>query len=402
MSPATSAIAISGAGCVLATGWGSAALWQAAQQAQSGISALDSPLLHSRKIPTYGQISAATHQRSLADLAPNLRRYSTPAVVWGVSALQQALNEAQLEPANSPLRFGLYCSQGGYTHPALDAYHELLRECRQAHGLDAVQLSRRVLRDNALNPFLVLTSLSNGLPGVASLNLQLQGECNAFMQGVSGNLAALRTACEALQAGRVDVALVLAAGSELDPLALAKLAHGGAISHNGNAHYQPFDANAQGAIGGDGAVALVLRRQADLPAGPHVTLDALDGHADFARLPLPQAPDVLWCSSRAQPNDDRALCASLRRIAPKQISASQGLTGCLSGAPSLVDVLLARRSLEAQCVPAICGLEQPVANDLPLARQRSTPAVLRRAAVLNRDSNGFSACYHLTYHPLSA
>lgn len=73
----------------------------------------------------------------------------------------------------------------------------------------------------------MLKGLSNCLLGVTSLALKLVGECNAYMQGVAGNLAALREATAALQDGRIDAAIVVGAGSELDALALSGLVQAG-------------------------------------------------------------------------------------------------------------------------------------------------------------------------------
>ncbi|MFP3830757.1 beta-ketoacyl synthase, partial [Pseudomonas sp. SIMBA_021] len=86
---------------------------------------------------------------------------------------------------------------GGYTHPSLESYAELLLGCRQDGVADMAAFAKRILQDRAQDPFLVLKGLSNCLLGVTSLALKLVGECNAYMQGVAGNLAALREATAA-------------------------------------------------------------------------------------------------------------------------------------------------------------------------------------------------------------
>ncbi|MES2818097.1 MAG: beta-ketoacyl synthase N-terminal-like domain-containing protein [Pseudomonadota bacterium] len=389
------AIAMTGVGCVLASGVGEERLWQAARDGVSGIVPLRARHFHSRRISAFGHVSEADHQACRQQVAPNLQRYCPPAVLWGVDAVRQALQQAGLEPNQEGLRFGLYCCQGGYSHPSLDAYAELLHECRGELGLDLRKLSRRVLQERALDPFLVLQSLSNGLLGVVSLAFRLQTECNAFMQGVAGNQAALREACAALLSYRIDAAIVVGAGSELDALGLAALVQAGAISANGSDSFRPFDQDGNGAVAGEGAAALILRRAEDVP-GPQTCLVGLSAHAEFEQLALPEvAPDLLLSSARALPEADRCLSRTLARTGAALITNIQPVTGLLSGAPSLVDLILARCALQAQCVPPIIGLQRPVEPDLPFVQGQSRAARLQGCSILNRDDNGFSACYQL-------
>ena len=93
MTSATARIAIAGSGCVLPTGWGVEGFWAAAREGRSAIAALQTKLFHSERITAFGQIDDATHQRSRQDVAQNLQRYCPPAVIWGVSAVRQALAE---------------------------------------------------------------------------------------------------------------------------------------------------------------------------------------------------------------------------------------------------------------------------------------------------------------------
>lgn len=392
-------VAISGAGCVLPSGLGVEALWQAACAGRSAIGPLRAKHFHSRRVVAFGQVAEAVHEQCRAQLAPNLQRYCPPAVIWGVSAVRQALAEAGLDPLQDQLRYGLYCSQGGYTHPSLDAYAELLHQCKGPIGLDLCRLSQRVLQERALDPFLVLKSLSNGLLGIVSLALQLQAECNAYMQGVAGNQAALREACAALNSYRIDVAVVVGAGSELDALALSALVQAEVISANGSQAFRPFDQQGTGGIAGEGAVALVLRRRADVPEGAHSCLVGLSAHAELEHLSLPeQAVDLLLCGGSAKVQQDRQLSAQLAKVPASLISSAQPINGILSGAPSLVELVLARSAMQAQCVPPLVGLRQPVDPSLPFVVGQRRAAPLRHCAVISQDDNGFSACYQLEYH----
>nr|WP_085638307.1 MULTISPECIES: beta-ketoacyl synthase N-terminal-like domain-containing protein [unclassified Pseudomonas] len=389
-------VAIAGSGCVLASGRGPEHLWSAAVEGRSGIVPLSSPLFRSERIAAFGHVSEQAHQRSRQDVPQNLQRYCPPAVIWGVSSVRQALAEAGLEPGADGLRYGLYCCQGGYTHPSVASYGELLDECRDASGADMQRLAQRVLQERALDPFLVLKSLSNGLLGIVSLALKLECECNAYMQGVAGNQAALREARAALQSGRIDAAIVVGAGSELDPLALAALAEAGAIGTDGPVSLRAFDRQGGGGIAGEGAAALILRRADDLPPGPQVCLAELAAHPRLESLNLPdRQADLLIGSASGDPQQDADLARTLARTGAAHITSGVGVTGLLSGAPSLVDLILARQALVAQCVPPVIGLEQPVDPHMPFVAGGHRDAVLHDCLIVNRDTNGFSACYRL-------
>ncbi|WP_445179860.1 beta-ketoacyl synthase N-terminal-like domain-containing protein [Pseudomonas sp. McL0111] len=398
MTNVTARIAIAGSGCVLPSGWGVERFWSAAREGRSAISPLHSPLFYSERVTAFGHVADDDHQRSRQDVAQNLQRYCPPAVIWGVSAVRQALAEAGLEPGADGVRFGLYCCQGGYTHPSIASYGELLQECQTEGGADMRRLAQRVLQERALDPFLVLKSLSNGLLGVVSLALKLECESNAYMQGVAGNLAALREACAALQSGRIDAAIVVGAGSELDPLALAALAEAGVISSDGSQSLRAFDRQGTGGIAGEGAAALVLRRADDLPAGPKTCLTALFAHPRLDSLNLPDKQvDLLISSATGDPQKDTSLARTLARAGAVHITSSTPLTGILSGAPSLVDLILARQTLHAQSITPVIGLQQSVDAHLPFVTGEPRDAVLHDCLVINRDDNGFSACYQLEF-----
>ncbi|WP_330210769.1 beta-ketoacyl synthase N-terminal-like domain-containing protein [Pseudomonas sp. AM4(2022)] len=391
-------IAIAGSGCVLASGWGVDSFWSAACESRSGIKPLRSLQFHSERVTAFGQIHYDDHQRCRQDLAKNLHRYCTPAVIWGVSAVRQALVEANLDPGADDLTYGLYCCQGGYTHPSLASYGELLHECRQDKGADMHHLARRILQERAQDPFLVLKSLSNILLGVVSLALKLECECNAYMQGVSGNLAALREACAALHSGRIDVAIIVGAGSELDALALSALVQAGTISANGSHTLRPFDVQGTGGIAGEGAAALVLRRREALGDEAQVLLQTMAAHVAINTLSLPdQQPDLLVCGGSGNPDKDRQLSHTLAQTGSAQITSGVPVTGLLSAAPSLADLILARCALLAQCVPPIAGLDQPVATNLSFVMGAAHSTKLNDCLVLNHDDNGFSAFYQLKY-----
>lgn len=390
-------IAIAGAGCVLATGRGTDALWRAACEGRSGIGPLNAKLFHSRRIRAFGHVADDVQKESRDRFPRHFLRYASAPVIWGVDAVQQALADASVSPQDGSLRFGLFCCQGGYTHPSLESFATLLRECSNDGELDTRRLIRRILHDGALDPFLVLKALTNGLMGIVSIIFQIEGEANAFMQGVAGNQAALRAARAALLDDRIDVAIVVGAGSEFDVLGLAALAEANAIGSDGVDEFRPFDQRGGGGIAGEGAAALVLRRSRDLPGGVKVCLDSIGASASLRQLSLPVLPvDLLVCGGSGVPDQDRALCDFLRPIRATYVTGSRSLTGILSAAPSLVDLILVRLAMQAQCAPPVAGLRLPLDREFGFLVGAPRRTRLRTAAIAHSDDNGFSACYRLT------
>lgn len=402
----TPAIAIAGRGAILATGEGPAALWQAAIEGREGCVPLRVPHLSPGRIAASAQVPEALDRACLAAVPLKLRRYCSPAVAWGVAAARQALAEAGLAADDRALRWGLYTAQAGYTHPSMAAYADLLAECRDADGLDRKALAARVLRRKSLDPFLVLKSLTNGLLGVTSLALGLEGEAAAFMEGVAGNHAALATATAALAAGRIDAALVVAAGSDLDALALRALARDGVLGTDAQARMRPFDSEAHGAVAGEGAVALVLRRASDAVTGAHgheILLETgachPDAHAVYAQAP---PADLLVLAGSARADIDARLARGLPDGIDAPITACQAQTGLLGGAPCLANLVFAADALRHRLAPPMTGLLRPVAGrDFVTGAAR--PLRGNRAAVLSRDGNGVGAAYrlHLPSHPFA-
>jgi 3-oxoacyl-[acyl-carrier-protein] synthase II len=385
-------IAVSGTGAVLPTGDGAAALWSAAQAGRSAIGPLLHPGFHSRSIVAFGQVGEALTRACVQDIPVRLRRYCTPAVAWGIRAARQALAEAGIRPGEDGLRLGLYTSQGGYTHPSQPAYADLLDECRVDGELDRAALARRVLCSKALDPFLVLKSLTNGLLGLLSMSLGIRGEASAYMEGVSGNHAALCAAREALQSGRIDAALVVAAGSDLDPLALVALARSGALSRCGNDCFRPFDADAHGGIAGEGAVALLLRRAERQHAWLGLLGEAHAAASVAALATSEQRADLLLACGTGRADQDRRTSAVLARWPDASISCPNALTGRLGGAPTLLSILVALQAIGNRQVPPIAGLRRPVAA-LDFVRGQPRQRPIRRAVVVASDLNGYATSH---------
>ncbi|TVL89231.1 beta-ketoacyl synthase N-terminal-like domain-containing protein [Streptomyces sp. SAJ15] len=177
---------------------------------------------------------------------------------------------------------------------------------------------------------------------------------------------------------------------------------------------QPFDRERRGVLMGDGAAAVVLRR--DTPeerAGALGRLRAVSMNCDayHATAPDPQgiAEAVRDAQSRAgvKPDDvdlvllhgtgtllnDEAEAAAIAQVYGADVggplmTAIKSMTGHTAGSSGLVSVIVALRALASGRVPPTVGLEQPVdeAADFRFAREPVTAGDLRVAQV---DAFGF-------------
>lgn len=111
--------------------------------------------------------------------------------------------------------------------------------------------------------------LLNMGPNTVSSILDLHGESYALDSACSGGLMAVANAVFALRAGRCRIAIAGGAQLNLTPDLLVGLSRIGALSRSGRC--QPFGAEADGFVLGEGAGVLVLRPLADaLAAGDRV------------------------------------------------------------------------------------------------------------------------------------
>ncbi|MDD2052490.1 hypothetical protein NPS46_08035 [Pseudomonas putida] len=101
-----------------------------------------------------------------------------------------------------------------------------------------------------------LTAIANRV----SFCLDLQGPSESIDTACSGSLVAVHRACQALQAGECDLAIVGGVNLLLSPELFVAFSKAGMLSHAG--HCQTFAASADGYVRGEGIAALVLAPQA--------------------------------------------------------------------------------------------------------------------------------------------
>jgi acyl transferase domain-containing protein/NAD(P)-dependent dehydrogenase (short-subunit alcohol dehydrogenase family) len=166
--------------------------------------------------------------------------------------------------------------------------------------------------------------------------------------GTASSLAAVQDAVEALDRGECDIALVCAVSPLVTPSVLLALAHRGELT---GGEPRPFDPDAAGTLLGEGAAAIVLKREDDA-AGERIYA-LVEGIAGAAE-PGAEDPAALGrCVARAARDALDRAGASAQSVAAVA-SRAAGLRSDQQEAAGLADAYSARREPVplGSCVPA--------------------------------------------------
>ena len=274
--------------------------------------------------------------------------------LWGMQAATDAIKQAEVIGGD---RTGVFCGYGG-----LRAHWEDILGPLERQRPDAVGAWEAGLR--LLHPFWMLQHLSNNAHALLATDLGARGE-GVTLGGANAGAQALAAAAAALHAGTIDVALVLAYDSLVEPEMVLELG----MRMRDAAEVVP----------GEAAAALVLERVDDAGRRALVRLRAADG-ADGARgwpsaqtmvrvarglsdaeqPGLPRLPQLL---DGAGVGDEPAVHAEL--AAGATFTSMQRQLGLLGGAAALVQAIVlgswlragrARSALGISAgAPGLCG-----------------------------------------------
>ncbi|HEX8107686.1 MAG TPA: type I polyketide synthase, partial [Kofleriaceae bacterium] len=216
----------------------------------------------------------------------------------------------------------------------------------------------------ATDAYVLTGSLPSFYAGRLSYHLGFQGPALAVDTACSSSLVAVHLACEALRAGRCDLAL--AAGSRVlaDPEAFVALCRARALAPDGRS--KAFSVRADGYGRGEGAVVLVLRRLAEARAAGAPILGVIRGTAvnhDGASSGI-TAPNGT--------SQQKVLRAALRaaRLSPAAIDYIECHgTGTALGDP-----------IEVQAIAAVYGQGRGAAGPIGLGTAKSTIGHLEAAS----------------------
>lgn len=151
-------------------------------------------------------------------------------------------------------RIGCYAAAGMslYAGPRMNSY--------LTHNL----LSNRALLDAIIAPTITVANREDYLATRIAYKLNLKGPAVNVQTACSSGLVAVHIACQALLNGECDMALAGAAAIHAPPKAGYVFEEGGILSPDGVC--RPFDSEASGTVGGNGAGMVLLKRAVDARA----------------------------------------------------------------------------------------------------------------------------------------
>ena len=315
--------------------------------------------------------------------------------LFGVEAAKEATRAAGVRPGP---RVGLFIAYGG-----LRAHWNEMMPALAAQEPDGRGAWERGLK--LLHPDWMLRHLSNNAQALLAADLGAKGE-GLTLAGANAGAQALSAALRSLEVGAVEVAVVVAYDSLLDPETLVELgARGTASSAPLSLLVAPYARGANGFVPGEAGAALVLEPKACAGARALAWVDAADG-ADgsagaaavetLARVArrVGQGEQVVDGAAQAQePFDSAERRAIAALCAPGAVlTAVAGATGQLGAAMPLVQVIALAQALRSGTLPPIAGLEgtdEPGTTGLrPLVAAERTLA--RSALLLSAGSPGLA------------
>lgn len=297
--------------------------------------------------------------------------------LYGMEVAREAL--AASRRTGGP-RTGCFAGVGG-----LRAHWDDMMQALKDQRDDGDAAWERGLRD--VHPYWMLRHLSNNVHALASAELDLRGEGVTF-GGANAGAQAIAAASRALWDGAIDVAVVVAYDSLLEPETLVELGARRAATLGDLAALAPaYDDRAAGCVPGEAAAALVLVRAADA-ADALATVDALDAGdgersdpaaATLGRVAANLGDGAAWIDGAARgwtelDAAERAVLGPL--VAPATaLTALTAATGQLGAATSVVQTIALAELLRRGALPPIAGLARPAPGPLhPVARATSTKA----------------------------
>jgi 3-oxoacyl-(acyl-carrier-protein) synthase len=319
--------------------------------------------------------------------------------LFGLEAAHEALQQARSQGSDaSDERLGLFCGYGG-----LRAHWDDMMEALAGQLPERTRTWERGLK--RIHPYWMLKHLSNNAHALLAADLSARGD-GATYGGATAGAQALAAAIRALEAESIDLAVVFAYDSLLEPETLVDLAARGAATAVGfQSLAAPYDVQARGFVPGEAAAALVLRRPGSGKALASIlAADGGDGRSSEPATRtlaavvsrLGRAAPVVDGASRAVPAldlEERAALAPLIGAGAK-LTAVQSAMGQLGAATALVQVIALASCLHRGLLPGIAGLREPAPGELVPLRE-STPTDARSALALSTGAPGLAAAIHI-------
>lgn len=305
----------------------------------------------------------------------------------GLFALEVAREALADAGAAGGTRLGLFSAMGG-----LRAHWNDIMPALKEQRPDLADSWNRGFKN--LHPFWMLQHLSNNAHALLAQDIGARGDGVTFSGGNAG-AQALGAAARALAEGVVDVALVVAYDSLIEPETILEMAARRALATSNLEQLRaPYDAHSNGMVPGEAAAALVLERADDARARTWSSVSAADA-ADGEKAE-PRAETIARAAARLAQGDrivdgcalgrsavDLDEIGALTRVLSPalRLTALQASTGLLGAATALVQAIALSSLLQRGLLAPVAALLEP-----------GHPAVVKRAEpVRARSAIGLSA-----------
>ena len=262
-------------------------------------------------------------------------------------------------------------------------------------GLKTLQDGIFVIKDDGprrISPFLIPMLMSNGAAGMLAIDYGIKGPCISVASACASGADGIGTAWMMLRAGVIDAALAGASEATITPIGVAAFDRLGAMSRRENDYSmtpQPFDANRDGLVMGEGAAILVLEAESHAKMRGAVILAELAGYASTAdafhitapaedgaggamamRLAMGSAgvnPDQISyinAHGTATPLNDisetRAIKAAFGDLAYNiPVSSTKSMTGHMMGATGALEALFCVKAVREDLIPPTIHYQTP-------------------------------------------
>jgi len=317
-----------------------------------------------------------------------------------VAATKEALNQSGLEITleNAP-RVGVIVSSaiGG------------IRSFEEGVNVVLDKGPRRV------NPFLIPMLMPNGAAGQIGITYGMQGPAFSIASACASGIDTLGVAWMMLKTGMIDAAVVGASESTITPTAVAAFDRLGAMTRRQDNVPQPFDANRDGLVMGEGAAILILEREshaigrsaevlaelvgyAATADAFHITAPSEDGSGGSRAIKLAldiagiNLDDVNYINAHGtstplnDASETRAIKAAFGELAYKiPISSTKSMTGHMMGATGALEAIFCVKAVRENIIPPTINYQTPD----PICDLDYVPNEAREANVDIAISNAF-------------
>jgi 3-oxoacyl-[acyl-carrier-protein] synthase II len=319
--------------------------------------------------------------------------------LFGLEAAHEALQQARARGCEvQGDRLGVFCGYGG-----LRAHWDDMMEALAGQQSARTGTWERGLK--RIHPYWMLKHLSNNAQALLAADLSARGD-GATYGGATAGAQALAAAIRALEAESIDLAVVFAYDSLLEPETLVDLAARGAATTGELASLAaPYDVHARGFVPGEAVAALVLRRPG--VGGALMSITAADGGDGRSSEPtsetlaavasrLARADSIVDGAGRAVHSldaEERIVVARLLGDGAR-LTAVQAAFGQLGAATTLVQAIALASCLRRGMLPGIAGLREPAEGPLTPLRE-SQPTEACSAVALSTGAPGLVAAVRI-------